>query len=194
MTLDADDCRALLHTARLTIEHALHHESDKPVRISGSAALNEWRASFVTLKIAGNLRGCIGTLQPLRELLDDVAHNAYAAAFRDPRFSPLAAVETAKVQIEISVLDEPETLAVADRNELLQSLRPGRDGLIVACASRRATFLPSVWEVLADSDEFVTQLWRKAGLPPGSWPADIQLLRYSVQHFHEPAAARLPRY
>ena len=194
MKLDAADRQVLLQIARDTIEHARDQRQREPTGISGSPALNELRASFVTLKIAGNLRGCIGTLQPLRELLDDVAHNAYAAAFRDPRFTPLAAVETAKVQIEISVLDEPETLAVADRNELLQSLRPGRDGLIVACASRRATFLPSVWEVLADSEEFVTQLWRKAGLPPGSWPSDIQLLRYGVEHFYESTATRLPRY
>ena len=193
MTLDADDRRALLHIARLTIEQALYHRRDEPAGVSGSAALNEWRASFVTLKIAGNLRGCIGTLQPLRELLDDVVHNAHAAAFRDPRFPPLAAGEVARMQIEISVLDEPEKLVAGNRDELLQSLRPGRDGLIVAAASRRATFLPSVWESLPDSGEFVTQLWKKAGLPAGSWPSDIQLLRYGVEHFHEPAAAS-PRY
>lgn len=152
-----------------------------------SAALNQPRASFVTLKCDDRLRGCIGTLDPVRRLSDDVAYNARAAAFRDPRFPPLASHETPLVQIEISVLGKPEALDIASRDELLKCLRPAMDGLIVETGSRRATFLPSVWESLPEPDEFVAHLWSKAGLRPDDWPSDIRLLRYDAEHFDEHA-------
>ncbi|MGH8371301.1 MAG: AmmeMemoRadiSam system protein A [Gammaproteobacteria bacterium] len=183
--LDSSDRHILLGIARHSIEQALHHRHAEPAGTGGSAALNEHRASFVTLKCQDQLRGCIGTLEPVRRLSDDVAYNAHAAAFRDPRFPPLAPTELMPLRIEISILGKPEALDVADRHELLERLRPGQDGLIVATVSRRATFLPSVWESLPDPDEFVTHLWKKAGLIPDDWPPDLRLLCYVAENFKE---------
>ncbi|MGH8401147.1 MAG: AmmeMemoRadiSam system protein A [Gammaproteobacteria bacterium] len=186
--LDASDRRALLEIARRVIEGRSSDRETGSSAATISAALNQPRASFVTLKRDDQLRGCIGTLEPVRRLSDDVAYNAHAAAFRDPRFPPLARHETPLVQIEISVLGRPEALDVADRDELLKCLRPAMDGLIVGTGSRRATFLPSVWESLSDPDEFVAHLWRKAGLRPDDWPSDIRLQRYTAEHFDEHTA------
>lgn len=185
LMLDNGDRHILLGAARRAIEQALHHRHAEPADIGGSSALRERRASFVTLKCDGSLRGCIGTLKVVRRLIDDVVYNAHAAAFRDPRFPPLTLPEVVNLRIEISALEKPEVLNVADRDELLTCLRPALDGLIVATASRRATFLPSVWESLPDPDEFVAHLWDKAGLTPGDWPPDLQLLRYTVEHVAE---------
>src|SRR5690606_34011985 len=105
-------------------------------------------ASFVSLHRAGRLRGCMGRLEPSRPLAEDVAGNARAAAYFDPRFAPLAADERDDLELEISVLGRPEPLVVADEAELLALLRPGIDGLIVHERGRRATFLPAVWRQL----------------------------------------------
>jgi uncharacterized protein len=185
--LDISDRRALLVIARGAIEETLHGRHAASADMVLSAAMNERRASFVTLKRDAMLRGCIGTLEPVRRLSDDVAYNAHAAAFRDPRFPPLTAPEVTGLQIEISVLGKPEAFDVASLDELLQRLRPETDGLIVASGLRRATFLPSVWESLSDPDEFVAHLWKKAGLEPGDWPTDLKLWRYEAEHFDDHA-------
>lgn len=183
--LDSRNRRELLRLARNTIECALHRQSIQPDGGSLSAELRAYRASFVTLKCNGMLRGCIGTLEPVRQLHEDVTANAHAAAFRDPRFAPLSPPEADAVRIEISVLDSPEPLAVTNHRELLTSLRPGLDGLIVAAGNRRATFLPAVWESLGDPEDFIAHLWQKAGLARDSWPPGIHLLRYTTEHFEE---------
>lgn len=183
--LDLENRLHLLGIARQTIEAALlaarfrSDDADIPV------SLHEHRASFVTLKADGELRGCIGTLEPVRPLHADVAHNAYSAAFRDPRFPPLSSGEVAHLTIEISVLDKPEPINAASYRDLLEQLRPAIDGLIVEAGKQRATFLPSVWDTLPDSEDFVLHLWKKAGLRFGSWPPGIRLLRYGAQHFGE---------
>jgi len=183
--LDTADRNELLNLARNTIKHALYRRTTQAETRPLSATLRECRASFVTLKCDGLLRGCIGTLEPARPLYEDVAHNAHAAAFRDPRFTPLALPEADAVRIEISVLERPELIVVTNRAELLATLRPGHDGLIVEAGFRRATFLPAVWDSLADPEEFVTHLWQKAGLPCESWPSGIRLLRYATEQFEE---------
>jgi uncharacterized protein len=185
LMLETTDRRALLVIARCAIEETLYRRDTPAPDTTLSAAMSERRASFVTLKCNAQLRGCIGTLEPVRRLSDDVAHNAHAAAFRDPRFPPLTAPEVAGLQIEISVLGKPEILDVADFDKLFQCLRPETDGLIVTSGSRRATFLPSVWESLPDPEEFVAHLWNKAGLKSGDWPPDLRLWRYHAEHFDE---------
>jgi AmmeMemoRadiSam system protein A len=148
---------------------------------------HEWlrapAASFVTLRAAGELRGCIGSIDARRALGDDVAHNAHAAAYRDPRFPPLQPHERAAVAVEISVLTPRMPMAVASEGEALASLRPGEDGVFLQFREMSATFLPQVWESLADPLDFLGELRRKAGLPMRFWHPDIRLSRYSVEKY-----------
>jgi len=173
--------RLLLDVARESIEHGLAH--GRPLRVvvgDFAAPLREPRASFVTLHRQGRLRGCIGTLEAHRPLVDDVAANAYAAAFSDPRFPPLSREELADLDISISILSPPQQLAF-DSEDLLAQLRPGVDGLILQNNGRRGTFLPSVWSELPDRHRFLEHLKLKAGLPGGYWSDSIRAFRYTVQ-------------
>ena len=142
-------------------------------------------ATFVTLLQGGELRGCMGSLEPRRRLGIDVHENAVAAAFRDPRFAPLARSELAVTAVEVSLLGPVEALAVGSEDELLAHLRPGQDGLILGHGGRRATFLPQVWEVLPAPGDFVAALKRKAGWPADYWDATMSVGRYSVQKWKE---------
>ncbi|MGM0553477.1 MAG: AmmeMemoRadiSam system protein A [Pseudomonadota bacterium] len=146
--------------------------------------LGEPGASFVTLKRAGRLRGCIGSLERRRRLAEDVCHNAHAAAIRDPRFPPLAPGEIAGMTCTVAVLTPPEALPVTDRSGLLETLRPHRDGLILHAAGRRATFLPAVWENLPDPEAFIAALLQKAGLPPDAWSDSLETWRYEALEIH----------
>lgn len=147
--------------------------------------LREAGASFVTLTRRGALRGCIGSLQAYRPLLDDVRANAVAAAFHDPRFAPLTRHELDHTEIEVSLLSSMEDLLVADEAEARARLRPGIDGVVLAYGSRRSTFLPQVWEQLPDAAHFLAQLKRKAGLPADFWHAEVRLQRYTVAKWRE---------
>ena len=140
-------------------------------------------ATFVTLKLAGELRGCIGSLEARRALGEDVTHNARAAAYRDPRFPPVVAAERAHLQIEVSLLSPAFPLAVASEGEALRLLRPGVDGVVLEFGELRSTFLPQVWESLPDPRDFLAELKRKAGLPRVFWDASIRLSRYTVEKF-----------
>lgn len=141
-------------------------------------------ASFVTLKQGGRLRGCIGSLAAHRPLVVDVAENAFAAGFRDPRFSPLNDQDIERLTtIDVSVLSEPVPLRVRTQDQLLESLRPGIDGLILREGDHRATFLPQVWEQLPDRLTFLQHLRHKAGLPPDQWSAHIRFWTYQTQSF-----------
>ena len=142
-------------------------------------------ACFVTLTQQGELRGCIGSLEAHRTLLADVKANALAAAFRDPRFSPLAGHELDDVEIEVSLLSPMQPLTFAGEAEALAQLRPGIDGVVFEFGARRSTFLPQVWEQLPDAQEFMAHLKRKAGLPTSFWAAEVRLQRYTVSKWKE---------
>ena len=146
-------------------------------------ALTTKRATFVTLQKNGELRGCIGMLEPIRPLAEDVAHNAFAAAFSDPRFPPLAEYELDQLDLHISILGTPEAMVFDSEQDLTDQLRPGVDGLIMTEGHRRGTFLPSVWESLTQPQAFVSHLKLKSGLPENYWSDDIQIQRYSVEEF-----------
>jgi len=138
-------------------------------------------ATFITLKIADALRGCIGTLEAARPLVLDVHENAFAAAFRDPRFPPVAERELDGLQISISVLSCPEPMAFGSEQELLDQLRSGVDGLILEEGYRRSTFLPAVWESLPHPQAFFRQLKLKAGLRPDHWSDTLRVYRYHTE-------------
>ena len=145
--------------------------------------LQEKRATFVTLNINHNLRGCIGTLSPYRALVDDIAHNAYAAAFSDPRFPALGKQEYAQLEYHISVLSNTEPMQFGSEQDLLTQIRPGIDGLVLEDLGRRGTFLPSVWEQLPEPEEFLCHLKQKAGLAANYWSDTLQVSHYTVESF-----------
>jgi hypothetical protein len=175
----AHEQHLLLHVARDSIAHGLEHRCPLPVNAREyPTPLQEPRATFVTLHADNNLRGCIGTLEARQPLVQDVAHNAYAAAFSDPRFPSLRAHELATLTIHISVLTPPEDMDVRSEADLLRQLRPGIDGLILRDGARRGTFLPAVWESLPDAREFVRHLKRKAGMSENDWPPTVSVQRY----------------
>jgi AmmeMemoRadiSam system protein A len=151
----------------------------------GHEALAKPAATFVTLKQDDDLRGCIGSLQPLRPLGVDVCENALAAAFRDPRFPPLAAVEFERTSVEVSLLSASERLDVTSEEDLIARLRPGIDGVILECGRNRATFLPQVWDSLRQPRQFLAALKRKAGLPEGFWNERVCIARYQVTKWTE---------
>lgn len=184
--LDGNSRARLLAIARGSIAHGLAPGGPLPVDPNGEPpALRAHRASFVTLHRDGDLRGCIGHLEPVTALARDVADNAHAAAFRDPRFSPLRADELGQVHIEISVLTPPEPIDCDSEQALLAALVPGRDGILLAEGGCRGTFLPSVWEQLPGPELFLRHLKQKAGLAQDYWSARIQTWRYRTESFGE---------
>jgi AmmeMemoRadiSam system protein B/AmmeMemoRadiSam system protein A len=149
--------------------------------------MSEPGASFVTLTLDGDLRGCIGSLEAHRPLLEDVQKNAIAAAFRDPRFAPLSNKEFAHIRVEVSELSAAEPLVFESESHALSLLRPHVDGLILEYGPHRSTFLPQVWETLTKPAHFLQQLKRKAGLPADFWHDELRLSRYAVTKWKEAA-------
>lgn len=183
---DAGQGRLLVTLAR----EAIAAELGVPMPVSKVASQPEgWLAEpgavFVTLTREGELRGCIGSLEAHRPLLDDLRANARAAAFGDPRFPPLDVEELDGTQVEVSILSRPEPMSFRNEADLLARLRPGIDGVILEYGWHRATFLPQVWEQLPEPRQFIAQLKRKAGLAADFWAEDIRVSRYSVEKFKE---------
>ncbi len=182
--LSRQDRATLLDVARASIRHGLRHGhalDAKPEDYPEN--LRSPRATFVTLEIGGQLRGCIGTLLAHQPLVADVAAHAYAAAFEDPRFPGLSPDEFPRLAVYISVLSPPEPLRFDAEDDLLARLRPGVDGLILQYRSHRATFLPAVWESLPDPYVFLAQLKQKAGLPLNFWSPELRAERYTTEYF-----------
>ena len=170
----------LLSTARDSIQHGLTHNKSLAVTVENyPEPLREMRATFVTLHNHAGLRGCIGTTVAMAPLIISASDNAYAAAFRDPRFKPLAESEFAGIHISISILTPSEPMLFTSEVDLLAQLRPGIDGLIIARHTRKATFLPSVWSSLKKPADFLYQLKLKAGMLPDQAP--IRAWRYQTE-------------
>jgi AmmeMemoRadiSam system protein A len=182
--LDAADQQTLLQVAADSVRHGLETGNALKVAVTDySAALQQPGASFVTLTIQRQLRGCIGMLQATRPLVEDVAQNAYSAAFEDSRFPPLNDTEYDQLEYHISILNPAESLEFDSETDLLQQLRPGVDGLILEDRGRRATFLPSVWDSLPSAADFLRHLKMKAGLEPDYWSNTLRAQRYTVEEF-----------
>jgi AmmeMemoRadiSam system protein B/AmmeMemoRadiSam system protein A len=142
--------------------------------------------TFVTLKIKGQLRGCIGNLTSTDTVLDGVRRNAVNAALRDPRFPPLSVDELERIRIEVSILSDPQPLEYRDGQELINKLRSHVDGVIIRKDHASATFLPQVWEQLPRPEDFLAHLCMKAGLPSDAWKnSELEVLTYQVQYFEE---------
>lgn len=182
MSLSKAQQQQLLELAKASIRHGL--QTGLPLAIDLNAypvVLREPRATFVTLNSQQQLRGCIGMLQALRPLAQDIVENAFAAAFRDPRFPPLTAEEFDSLDIHLSILSPAEPISFVSEHDLIEQLRPGIDGLILQEGRRRGTFLPSVWESLPKAEQFLRHLKQKAGLAPNYWSDSLSVYRYTTE-------------
>jgi AmmeMemoRadiSam system protein A len=177
----------LLALARKAIDERLGRAPQEysPATTVDRKKLQKPGATFVTLRRFGQLRGCIGSLEAWRPLAEDVASNALAAAFNDPRFPPVSPAEWPDIRIEVSLLSPPEPLLFVNEDDALAQLRPGIDGVILTGVGRRSTYLPQVWEQLPEPVDFLTSLKRKAGLPADWWGPDVRLQRYGVTKWKE---------
>ena len=180
--MDIHAGQTLLPIARAAIARELGRAAEAA---EDAQWLREPGATFVTLKQGEQLRGCIGSLQASRPLLQDVKSNAVSAAFRDPRFPPLSAGELDATRIEVSLLSSQEPMSFEDEAHALAQLRPGVDGIVFEYGWHRSTFLPQVWEDLPDPAEFMMHLKHKAGLPPDFWDSGVKLARYTVSKWTE---------
>ena len=200
--MSAEQGKVLLPIARAAISRALGipaplsnslpqagERTNEKSNIQSSDETAPWLAEpgacFVTLTRQGELRGCIGTLQAHRSLLDDVRSNAVSAALRDSRFTPLSATELDNTRIEISLLSPPQTMNFRNEGDALTQLRPHVDGVIFQCGQHRSTFLPQVWEQLPQPLRFMAHLKQKAGLPADFWSQEVKLSRYTVEKWKE---------
>lgn len=173
-----------MRLARETLEG--YFRGDPPPRLGSDRAetFGEPRGLFVTLRAAGKLRGCIGTLAPEGDLTRMISQYVLRAAFEDPRFPPLSAGELSECEIEISVLTAPQ------RIEGFEEIQTGRDGLILEMRGRRALLLPQVAvERAFDPERFLFELARKAGLRGEAWrDPEARLWAFQAEAF-----AELPR-
>ena len=187
MPLSSTDRQYLLRLARQAIVHHLLGEEPPPVDAASlSESLAGDGASFVTLTKRGDLRGCIGSLEPRRPLVEDVRENAIAAAFHDPRFPPVGPEELDELCIEVSVLSAPRPLSYDRPDDLIAQLHPGVDGVVIESGWNRATFLPQVWDKLPDPHQFLQHLCRKAYLPPNAYrEPGLDVYTYQVEKFQE---------
>jgi uncharacterized protein len=185
--LSQNDRKTLLSLARRFIVLAASHKPLPELNLDEySTQLCEEGASFVTLTIDGALRGCIGALEAFQPLVQDVCEHAVAAAMDDYRFQPVRPLEVPLLKIEISRLTTAQPLEYQVPEELLEKLRPGVDGVILRDGSRRATFLPQVWDKLTDKEEFLASLCYKMGAPANLWrQKKLQVFTYQVEEFHE---------
>ncbi|MBC2717669.1 MAG: AmmeMemoRadiSam system protein B [Desulfobacteraceae bacterium] len=187
--MDKEKGDILLRLARNTIADSLNieiAESDELSRALADDIFNSHRGTFVTLKINNQLRGCIGNLSADKSILESVKDNAINAAFHDPRFPSLSKKELDNVDIEISLLTDPQPLEYKDGNDLLDKLRPNVDGVIIRKGVYSATFLPQVWEQLPDKKSFLEHLCQKAGLSSDEWrQPGLEVMVYQVQYFEE---------
>ncbi|MDD3342747.1 MAG: AmmeMemoRadiSam system protein A [Sulfurospirillaceae bacterium] len=166
-------CDILMHTQSI----------DKTALFKQYPLFEKAGATFVTLTLDGQLRGCIGSLIAHRSLLDDLISNAKAAAFDDPRFYPLSQEEFSRVNIEVSLLSVPEPVLYDTMEDLKSQITPFEDGIILQKEGRKATFLPQVWEQLPTFEQFFSHLCQKAGLSANCLKSHPQIWRYNVEKF-----------
>lgn len=179
--MESKDKKILLNLAREAIRSELENQKLAINKAEISCALKQKQGAFVTLKIDGQLRGCIGHLAPVQPLFKDVIENARAAAFLDPRFMPLTKNEFEKTAIEISVLSTSKKLEYESLPSLIENLEKSKPGVILKHDGKMATFLPQVWNELPKAEQFLSHLCLKAGLDHNQWKKKVEIEIYTVE-------------
>jgi AmmeMemoRadiSam system protein A len=179
-----DERNILLNTAASSIHFGFVERRPLEVDLlKHPPRLQEFRNTFVTLYVRGEFQGCIGSMRAHTPLVQDVAKNAFSAAFQDRRGAPMSPTDLPDLKISISILSAPEPIQFLDEAELISRVRPGIDGLIVEEQGRHGTLLPSVWENIPDPGDFVRHVKLKAGLPSSYWSSSIRYMRYRTEYF-----------
>ncbi len=179
--LGEGDRKELLEIARRSIEGAVR-EGKAPVPSTGNASLKAPQGAFVTIKIDGRLRGCIGNfgIGDAKPLFITVSEMAAAAALQDPRFPPLSERELSKIDIEISALTPLRPV------DDVREIEVGRHGIYIRKGSRSGVLLPQVaTEYGWDRDTFLRQTCRKAGLGPDEWREGASISVFEAEIFGE---------
>ena len=171
----------VLKVAKASIIASINQEEFIPHKIP--AVLTQFGASFVTLKLNGELRGCIGSVYPTKPLILDIIDNAKNAAFQDPRFEPLTVEELEGLEISVSILSAIERIDFKDERDLLSKIHP--HGVILVERDKRAVYLPVVWEQLPDKEIFLNSLKEKAGLPPNYFSKTIEAYKFDAIEIFE---------
>lgn len=182
LPLSEDDQRLLVGLARRAIEKAVREgrrmEPEAPTGALGSNA-----GAFVTLRMRGVLRGCIGHVESRRPLSETICACAFAAARDDPRFEPVVEAELLALHIEISVLS-PLVNILPDEIEI------GRHGLLVSLGYQHGLLLPQVaTEWNWNREQFLEATCRKAGLARDAWQRGARVQAFTTQIFGEPQQA-----
>jgi hypothetical protein len=169
----------LLQIARDSIAEVLEaqHRIDKDSLFKQYPLLKEPLAAFVSIYLDNELRGSMGTITPSRSLLEEIIHNAKAAAFEDSRFSPLKTSEYLHCSIELSLLVEPKALTYSNIDDLRRQITQGEEGLFLAKNGVKAGFLPLVWSESSSFEEFLAAVLGKTG------PGDIAPMQNFPQLF-----------
>ena len=185
--LTKEDRKTLLKLARGALEEGVGGQPLSPLDLNTlSSRLIEPGATFVTLTINHQLRGCVGALEATLALAEDVRVHAVAAALDDYRFPAVREEEVSKIKIEISRLTLPKLLSFDNPGKLLEQIRPGVDGVVLQQGDRRATFLPQVWEKVPKVEVFLSMLCRKMGVHSDQWRSTkLQVFTYQVEEFQE---------
>ncbi|MDP2078948.1 MAG: AmmeMemoRadiSam system protein A [Sulfuricurvum sp.] len=166
--------------------HFNMHTIDKHSILEQYPQMSMKKATFVTLTLNGQLRGCIGSLIAHRPLIDDLISNAQSAAFHDPRFSPLTLQEFNHTHIEVSLLSEPKQILYTDETDLQSKINVNEDGVILQLGNNyQATFLPQVWEELNDFESFFAHLGMKAGIGSSPLVYHPEIFTYQVEKIKE---------
>ena len=188
--ISKDDGKLLLELARQSILQEFKKKENKLKSLEDKVSpdiLKEKRGTFVTLHQNSELRGCIGNIEPVKNIFSGIKDNAKHAAFNDTRFSSLSYEELDTTDIEISILTKPKKIDYTDSHDLIARLKPCIDGVIIQKGYNSATFLPQVWEQLQDPKIFLNHLCTKAGLSSDEWETgNLEVLIYQVQLFEEP--------
>lgn len=173
----------ILELARDAVNYAVRNNSVMPINLgSYDPFFSEIRSTFITLHSKGDLRGCIGHIMAIQSLAEDIADNAYSAAFRDSRFEPVFESELCDLAISVSILDVPEPIEFDDEEHLLRQLRPHIDGVVIEDGGRCGVFLPIMWERFPDPTEFLSTLKVKAGMPRRQCTRNLKASRFTVEY------------
>lgn len=173
----------LLNIAQESIMEGFENKRPlKVIPLDYPEVLQQNGASFVTLEIEGDLRGCIGSIIATRSLIEDVSQNAFAAAFSDTRFLPLAQEEYEYLEIAISLLSAPSLMNFEGEDDLLNQIEKNVDGIIIKEGIHRAVYLPSVWEQLPDKKIFLNSLKQKAGLSSSYFSKTFEAYRFKTEY------------
>jgi AmmeMemoRadiSam system protein A len=181
-----DDYRArLIAAVRDVLDQTARRAEIKVDLDAWPAPLRAARRTFVTLRTPdGQLRGCAGSLEEGEPLIVNLLKSTIRSAAADPRFKPVTAEEAAQLGVGVSIMSHDRPIAAASEQELIDSLRPDHDGLIIRDRDHSALFLPQVWEALPDPRSFVHQLKLKAGLAGTHWSPTFRAWRFSTESFH----------